>query len=622
VPTLADLFREHYRADRVDFGSIRVHHTDTAGTGPDRACRALGARAFTAGTDIYFAAGAFRPQTRAGLWLLAHEVAHVVQQAAGLGPAPRPRTADPSARMPFPLTVAPPGTAEERAADAAADALLTGRPTAFRASFPPPAAGRPLVLQRYMAWEHAMLGDLDPEQVRAAAAGDHAPVAGYRDLLTELGRAPRQASEARLRGGDRATDAVRLPGSGLVVTLGELNVLPDYLGRPEDIEAAPARFVGPLIQSVRSWSVTELDRSAGAGARGPLPVPLTRLLPGSLRYPLLGPLAESAEIAAVSALGRRQGFAPAKRYSAVLARNSGHFAPFSWYRWHAFHLRARDLIAQSATVDGAERAALRRRARIFAGYADHFLQDSFAAGHLVNKTLVIQWYIEWLAESGVSYPGRDVLDTLTVARQPLLHGPGHYDRAAARRGGGATGRVPGPPADAQDVADAATLGERIAASGVTGDSDADRRAAYQAYLVMLGSGTVQLAVKVAHEYLNKESLVVSAGHFGPRFRLNGDHTLLADPAGALRAAEAAAASRRAIAELLRDGETAVDSWEIFDRFPDHVEQGGRMVSLREWHREGLRALCFELFGQRRTRAVRGLMSTAFRNLGMPTDDVR
>jgi hypothetical protein len=473
-----------------------------------------------------------------------------------------------------------------------------------------------------MAWEHAMLGDLDPEQVRAAAEGDLAPVAAYRDLLTELGRAPRQASEARLRGGDPATDAVRLPGSGLVVTLGELNVLPDYLGRPEDIEAAPAGFVGPLIQSVRSWSVTELDRSAGAGSRGPLPVSLPRLLPGSLRYPLLGPLAESAEIAAVSALGRRQGFAPEKRYSAVLARNSGHFAPFSWYRWHAFHLRARDLIAQSGTVDGAEREALRRRARIFAGYADHFLQDSFAAGHLINKTLVIQWYIEWLAESGVPYPGRDVLDTLTVARQPLLHGPGHYDRAAARRGGGSTGRVPGPPADAQDVADAATLGERIAASGVTGDSDADRRAAYEAYLVMLGSGTVQLAVKVAHEYLNKQSLVVSAGHFGPRFRLNGDHTLLADPAGALRAAEAAAASRRAIAELLRDGETAVDSGEIFDRFPDHVEQGGRMVSLREWHREGLRALCFELFGQRRTRAVRGLMSTAFRNLGMPTDDVR
>jgi hypothetical protein len=40
----------------------------------------------------------------------------------------------------------------------------------------------------------------------------------------------------------------------------------------------------------------------------------------------------------------------------------------------------------------------------------------------------------------------------------------------------------------------------------------------------------------------------------------------------------------------------VDSWDIFDRFPDHVERDGRMISLPEWHRGGLRELCFELFG--------------------------
>src|ERR1700728_2272894 len=80
---------------------------------------------------------------------------------------------------------------------------------------------------------------------------------------------------------------------------------------------------GRLIQSVRSWSVAQLGR--GAGQRGALP----RLLPGSLRYPLLGPLAETAEIAAVSVLGRRQGFAPPNWYASVLARNAGHFAPFS-----------------------------------------------------------------------------------------------------------------------------------------------------------------------------------------------------------------------------------------------------------------------------------------------------
>lgn len=482
-----------------------------------------------------------------------------------------------------------------------------------------------------MAWEHALLGDVVPVRIGEAAAGDGGPVAEYRDLLARLGRAPRAVSEEQLRASHPQLDTVRLPGSGLVVTFGELNVLPDYLGRPEEIETAPLRFIGPLIQSVRSWSVAELGRSAGhhSAQRRARQRTLPRLLPGSLRYPLLGPLAESAEIAAVSALGRRQGFAPANWYGSVLARNAGHFAPFSWYRWHAFHLAARDLIAQSAATRGADREALRQRARIYAGYADHFLQDSFAAGHQVNKTLVIQWYIEWLAASGVSYPHRDVLDTLTVTRQPLLHGPGHYDRAGARAhtarrgamtagtGGARPGAVPRPPWDPQDVADLATPEERVAASGVTGDSDADRRAAYAAYLAMLGSGTVQLAVKVAHEYLNKHSLVVASGPDGRRFRIYGDHTLLASHEGALRTAQAAALSRRAIADLLRDGETPVDSWDIFDSFPDHVEQDGRMISLPEWHRGWLRDLCFELFGQRSTRAARFVMSSAFRQLGTP-----
>jgi hypothetical protein len=172
------------------------------------------------------------------------------------------------------------------------------------------------------------------------------------------------------------------------------------------------------------------------------------------------------------------------------------------------------------------------------------------------------------------------------------------------------------------VADAPTLEERITASGVTGGTDAERRAAYAAYLAMLGSGTVQLAVKVAHEYLNKRSLVVAARPDGPRFRIYGDHTLLASPEGALRTAAAAAASRRAITELLRDGETLVDSGDIFDSFPDHVEQDGRLVALPEWHRGGLRDRCFELFGQRSTRAVRVVMSSAFRQLGEPIADGR
>jgi hypothetical protein len=598
LPTLADLFKTYYRPGQnsIDFASIRLHYT-----GADSVCRALQARAFTVGSDIYFADKAFALHTRTGLWLLAHEVAHVVQQSA------------PGAGAPGRVSVAAARSPAEHAANAAADAFIAGRPFILDPMRP----GRLPVVQRYMAWEHAMLGDLTAGDIRAVA--DHEPerIRTYCALLEELGKDPRGVDEERLHAEHAGLATLRLPGSGLTVTLGELNVLPDYLGHPREIETAPAAFLEPLIQSVRSWSIGELRRGAGQRRSH-------RRLPGALRYARLGSLAEAAEVPAIDGLGKRCGFGPPQQYSSVVARNAGHFAPFSWYRWHSFHLMSRELIKQSAEASGADRESLRRRARIFAGYADHFLQDSFAAGHLINKVLVMQWYIEWLAETGVSYPHCDVLSAMTVARQPLLHGPSHYDREHARLSGQAAGRaggVPRPPWDPQDMADAPATDDRVAVSGLIADSDRDKRAAYAAYLTMLSSGTVQIAAKVVHEYLNKHSLVVASAPDGPRFRLFGDHTLLASGDGAWCAAQAATASRRAISDLMRHGETAISSWEIFDRFPDHVEQSGRLITLAEWHRTGLRDLCFrELFGRRSTRALRMVISRAFNRLGTPTDD--
>jgi hypothetical protein len=585
LPALADLFQAYYRPGRgrVDFASIRLHYT-----GADPACQALHARAFTVGADVYFADGAFAPHTRAGLWLLAHEVAHVVQQSAAgtTGPGPGP------------VPVAAARTSHERAADAAADAFLAGRPF----TLDPTSPNRGPTAQRYMAWEHAMLGDLPPADLQALARSRPGArpdqLRAYRELLEQLGRG---ADEQQLGG----AQTLRLPASGLVVTLGELNVLPDYLGHPREIETAPAAFMRPLIQSVRSYSVAELRRSEGQRRS-------YRRLPGARPYALLGALTEGAEVRVIDKLGQRCGFPPSHRYSSVLARNAGHFAPFSWYRWHSFHLMARELIAQSATASGTDREDLRRRARIYAGYADHFLQDSFAAGHLINKTLVTQWYIEWLAAAGVSYPHADVLATMTEARQPLLHGPAHYHREQASE--------PQPPWDPQALADAPPPA-RIAATGLLPAPEREQRAAYAAYLTMLGSATAQIASKAVHEHLNKHSLVVSSAPDGPRFRLFGDHTLLNSADGAWRAARAAAASRRAIAELLRDGETAVSSEEILDGFPSFVERNGQLISLQEWHRTGLRDLCFgELFGRWTTRAMRQVVSRAFPRLGTPTDE--
>jgi hypothetical protein len=600
LATLADLFAACYLTGTgTDLSLVRLHHT---GAEAERACRALRARAFTVGSDIYFGAGAFAPHTPAGLRLLAHEVAHVVQQRRG------PVTAFAAGRD---LAVGPAGAAEEREADAAADALLAGRPFVFRAAAGhDPADGARPVAQRYMAWEHCVLGDMDPALVREAgqpAGGVH--LDAQCALLERLGRDPRNVDEKQVRADFPGVETLRLPGSGLVVTLGELNVLPDYLARPEDIETAPAAFLGPLVQSFRSWSIAELRRSAGHSAPA-------RLLPGSMGYPRWRGLAEIREAMNVDALGRRCGFEPQHLYSSLVARNAGHFAPFSWYRWRSFHLAARELIERSRTAAAADQEGLRTRARIYAGYADHFLHDSFAAGHLLNKTLVMQWYIEWLARSGVSYLDHDLLAGMTSARQPLLHRPGLYDRAGACRDGAAS--APDP----QSAAEAPTMADRIDASGVTGPTAEERRAAYAAYLAMLGSSVAQLAAGAVHGYLNRNSLVVAAGQDGGRFRLQGDYTLLAGAEGAARAAAAAAASRTAISELLEHGETGITAESILAAFPDHVEQAGALVPLPRWHERGLHDLCFrELFGRRRTRMTRIFLSAASPRLGVPSADL-
>ena len=62
-----------------DFSRVRLH---TDGRAAESA-RAVGAKAFTAGSHIAFAQGQYAPGTSGGQRLMAHELAHVVQQASG-----------------------------------------------------------------------------------------------------------------------------------------------------------------------------------------------------------------------------------------------------------------------------------------------------------------------------------------------------------------------------------------------------------------------------------------------------------------------------------------------------------------------------------------------------------
>ncbi|MBE9209429.1 DUF4157 domain-containing protein [Nostoc sp. LEGE 06077] len=77
---LADSIREPMeQAFGADFSSVRIHADSQA----DQLNQSIQAKAFTTGQDVFFRQGAYKPGSRGGQELLAHELTHVVQQESG-----------------------------------------------------------------------------------------------------------------------------------------------------------------------------------------------------------------------------------------------------------------------------------------------------------------------------------------------------------------------------------------------------------------------------------------------------------------------------------------------------------------------------------------------------------
>lgn len=87
-----------------DFGRVRVHTGERAAA----SARALGALAYTVGSDIVFGRGQYAPETQKGRHVLAHELAHVGQQR---GPAGAQADAAPVVRRMCDPGVEPTGNA-------------------------------------------------------------------------------------------------------------------------------------------------------------------------------------------------------------------------------------------------------------------------------------------------------------------------------------------------------------------------------------------------------------------------------------------------------------------------------------------------------------------------------
>lgn len=90
----------------ANFGGVRVHTNTEA----DSLNRALSARAFTTGQDIFFKQGEYNPGSSGGRELLAHELTHVVQQNGD--------------KVQTKLTVGQPGDRYEQEADRVARAIM------------------------------------------------------------------------------------------------------------------------------------------------------------------------------------------------------------------------------------------------------------------------------------------------------------------------------------------------------------------------------------------------------------------------------------------------------------------------------------------------------------------
>lgn len=351
---------------RHDFSHVRVHTDDAA----QRAARVLDAQAFTFAGHIAFGAGRYAPHTLVGRHLLAHELAHVVQQG--------------NASQAVLTGIEPRGSTSEREADRFARAIAHGATTPLPQTL---SRTSPARVMCYEASEHLQFGETGSDLQAAILARAFTYKVKPGESLEKLAakfRIDVKELEQVNAGKLKKWRAIRSGGSGVVTgfNTGEEITIPPVLN--EITRDA-------LKRKELSFTLSGVVLDYGDGiAMGDFYADAADML-----------AAPASELKAIATLIRKEragGSVSAKdwsdasggRYTKLAEKNEAHFAPptpglvpvssaahggdhkSEWQRIHK--------AALGKSQDGKKDEAMLTNA-----FADHFLTDAFAAGHLFNK---------------------------------------------------------------------------------------------------------------------------------------------------------------------------------------------------------------------------------------------
>jgi hypothetical protein len=593
-----------------DFSDVRVH---CDGNAVDSA-RSVGAQAYTVGNDVVLGPGVSNLDSRDSHRLLAHELTHVVQQRSG-EVSGRPAAGG--------IKLSDPGDPFEREAEQVAERVVAGDVVGLQrsasANDSDPDAGQPdhaptnPVVQRHASDEHYFLGDVSPAQIKVLSegtglvAGKKGPKAfekaqakgqvGATDLearddalhlienelevltrwLTTGGPNPHEIGRGTT-GIDpkwkRQLVVVQTKDGPVVASIGDLNALPDFFGSPDDLKLVSATVARRTFQVIRREAYASLvnlrakldpqghvayDREAQEAA-----TPFVGLADDPTHVRGTGMWDKIANLADEEKMtGGPGGISQTRGANATLARNACHFPPESWLRWKALHEEARDLI-ENATLDDIDARA--NEAIYRNAFGEHYLQDSFASGHLINKSYVMATAI---AHSGefTNLKRRMSKSKFKHIRNAVRHEEAYEAPALAKQvaEGTASHQQVSELGELKAIDPQTAYEAGRAEDGEIAAKEAEVKAAgldpkvvtWDQYRVFVNDGWYQIITNVLHDKYCIEGLVVGSPDRKEIGRIYGDAHMLESPAGAVYTAETTQMSRDAINGLVRNKRSAL-----------------------------------------------------------------